>query len=50
MVLVYVDYIFCIHNDASVVIDALASIYFMKQGIMGPPGRYLGANIEKVQT
>ena len=40
----------CIHKDTLVVIDALASIYVMKQGSMGPPDRYLGANIEKLQT
>ena len=39
MVLVYVDDIFCIHKDASVVIDALASIYVMEQGLMEPPDR-----------
>ena len=50
MVLVYVDDILCIHKDTSVVIDDLESIYFMKQGRMGPPNRYLGANIEKMQT
>lgn len=50
MVLVYVDDILCIYKDTSVVIDALASIYVMKEGSMGPPDRYLGANIEKVQT
>ena len=33
-----------------VVIDALKSIYVMKQGSMVPPDCYLGANIKKVQT
>ena len=50
MVLVYVDYIQCIHKDMSVVIDALASIYVMKQGSMGLTDRYLGENNEKLQT
>ena len=50
MVLVYVDDILCIHKDTLVVIDAMASIYIMKQGSMGPPDRYLGVNIKKVQT
>ena len=49
MVLVYVDDILCIHKDTLVVIDALASIYVMKQGRMGPSYRYLGAKIEKLQ-
>jgi hypothetical protein len=39
-----------LHKDTSVVIDALASICVMKEGSMGPPDRYLGANIDKVQT
>ena len=34
----------------SVVIDSLEIIYVMKQGSMGLTDRYLGANIEKVQT
>ena len=50
MVLVYVDYILCIHKDTSVVIYALVIICVMKQGSMVPPYRYLGANIDKVQT
>ena len=32
-----------------VVIDALASIYVIKKGSMGPRERYLVANIDKVQ-
>ena len=50
MALVYIDDILCIHKDMPFVIDALESIYVMKQGSMGPPDGYLGANIEKVQT
>ena len=50
MVLVYVDDILCIYKDTLVVIYALVSIYFMKQGSMGPPDRYLGENVRKVQT
>ena len=50
IVLVYGDDILCTHKDALVVIDALTSIYVMEQGSMGPPERYLGSNIEKVQT
>ena len=49
MVLVYIDDILCIHKDTLVVVNALESIYVMKQGIMGPPYRYLGENIEKAQ-
>ena len=45
MVLVYVDYIFCIQKDMLVVIDALASIYVVKQGSMVPMDRYL---VEKI--
>ena len=37
MVLVYVCDILCIYKDTSVVIDALASNYVMKQESMGPP-------------
>ena len=50
MVLVYIDAILCINKDTSVVIDYMASIYVMKQGSMGPSDRYLGANIENLQT
>ena len=50
IILVYVDDIFYIHKDTSVVVDALASINVMKQGRMGPPDRYLGDNTKKVQT
>ena len=50
MVLVYVDDILCIHKYTSVVIDDLASIYVMEQVNMGLPDRYLGENIDKVQT
>ena len=49
MVLVYVDDILCIHKDTSVIIDALESIYVMREGSMGPSYRYLGAKIERVQ-
>ena len=50
MVLVYVYDILCIQRDTLVVIDALVSIYVMREGSMVPPARYLGANIERVQT
>ena len=50
MVLVYVGDILSIHKDTSVVIDAMESIYVTKQGSIVPPDRYLGENIEKVQT
>ena len=42
MVLVYVDYIFCIHKDTLVVNDAITIIYVIKQGSMGPLTHYLG--------
>ena len=50
MVLVYVDDILCIHKDTSVIIDALESIYVMKQRSMGPLDRYLEANIENMKV
>ena len=50
MVLFYFDDIFFIHKDTLVVIDALVSIYVMKQGSMGTPDCYLGDNIKNVQT
>ena len=50
MLLVYVDDILCFHKDMPVVIYSLASIYALKQGSMGPPDRYLGENIYRVQT
>ena len=49
-VLVYIDDILCIHKDTLVVIDALVSIYIMKEVRMGPPDRYLGSNTKKMQT
>ena len=48
MVLVYVDDILCIYKHMLVVIDALPSIYFMRQGNM--PDRYFGEEIEKMKN
>ena len=50
MLLVYVDDILCIHKYMPVVIDDMPSICVMKQGSMVLSERYLGANIDKVQT
>ena len=45
MALVYIDNIFFIHKDTSVIIDALEIVYVMKQGSMVPPDRYLGEKL-----
>ena len=50
MLSVFVDYILCIYKNPLVVIDDLESIYVIQQGSTGPPDRYLGATINKVQT
>ena len=50
ILLVYVDDILCIYKHTLVVIDALTSIYFMRQGNMVLPDRYFGEEIEKMKN
>ena len=46
--LVYVDDILHISHDPSIDMKKINEIYRLKEGV-GPPDRYLGANVEKVQ-
>ena len=47
--LCYVDDLLHIGFKPKEDMDALNMIYWLKEGF-GPPDRYLGANVEKVQT
>jgi Reverse transcriptase (RNA-dependent DNA polymerase). len=49
MILVYVDNILRLSHEPGVVMDALWRSYELKEGSVGPPTRYLGANVERVQ-
>jgi hypothetical protein len=49
MILVYVDDIMVISHDTAVVMERLSELYRLKPESIGPPNRYLGANLEKVQ-
>ena len=46
--LCYVDYLLHIDFNPKKDMDALNMIYRLKE-VFGPPGRYLGANVDKVQ-
>ena len=48
-VFVYVDDVLHLHHDPDTFMDHLAEVYRIKDGIVGEPDRYLGANIEKLQ-
>ena len=48
-VLVYVDEVLHLHHNPDTFMDHLAEVYRLKDGSVGEPKRYLGANIEKVQ-
>ena len=48
LILVYVDDILHISHDPSIVIDALKRLYELKD--VGPTKKYLGANVEQVQS
>jgi hypothetical protein len=50
MILVYVDDILHISHDTKPAINALMKLYLIRKESMGPPNRYLGANIDKIQT
>jgi hypothetical protein len=51
MILVYVDDILHLLHGPDVAINALRGMYELKEGTssVGPPNRYLGANVERVQ-
>ena len=48
-ILVYVDDLLHIHHEPKKFMDALQKVYRLKDDSLGPPSRYLGANVEKVQ-
>ena len=50
MILVYVDDILHLSHNTNPVINALQASYTLKEGSIGTPKRYLGANIDRVQT
>jgi hypothetical protein len=49
MVLVYVDDLLHLSHQPKVVMDAIGQAYRIKEGSLGPPTRYLGADISKFQ-
>jgi hypothetical protein len=49
MVLVYVDDILHLSHQPKVVMEAIGKVYRIKEGSLGPPTRYLGADISKYQ-
>jgi hypothetical protein len=49
MVLVYVDDTLCVSHEPKVTMEEIAKIYRIKEGSLGPPERYLGADISKYQ-
>jgi hypothetical protein len=49
ILLVYVDDIFFIAFHPKLTMDAIGKLYRLKKGSVGPPERYLGANIKRVQ-
>ena len=48
--LVYVDDILCISHDTKSIMDELAAQYRLKEGSVGPPERYLGADTKFTQA
>ena len=48
-VLVYVDDVIRLHHDPDTFMNRLSEVYRLKDGSVGEPDRYLGANIGKVQ-
>jgi hypothetical protein len=49
MLLVYVDNILFVAFDPKLTMDAIGKLYRLKEGSVGPPEQYLGANIKRVQ-
>ena len=48
-VLVYVDDLLHLNHDQEIFMKELEVVYRLKYGILVPPIRYLGPNVEKVQ-
>jgi hypothetical protein len=49
MLLVYVDDILVVTFDPKLTMDAIGKLYRLKEGLVGPPEQYLGANIKRVE-
>ena len=49
MLLVCVDDILVIAFDPKLTMDAIGKLYRLKEGSVGPPEQYLGANIKRLQ-
>jgi len=49
MLLVYVDDILCISHNPRATMSQIQELYRLKDDLVGPPKRYLGANIAKYQ-
>jgi hypothetical protein len=49
LILIYVDDILHLSHDPDTTINALRGMYELKEGSVGSPKRYLGANVERVQ-
>ena len=45
----YVDDVLHLHPDPETLMNRLAEVYRLNDGIVGEPDIYLGANIEKIQ-
>ena len=48
--LVYVDDILCISHNTKAIMDQMAELYRLKEGNVGPPERYLGADTKITQA
>ena len=48
-ILVYVDDLLHLHHNPEAFMKELQGVYRLKDDSLGPPSRYLGANVEKVQ-
>ena len=48
--LVYVDDLLCVSHDTSSIMLEFSNLYRLKEGSVGPPSRYLGADIAKTYT
>jgi len=49
MLLVYVDDILCVSHEPDCTMSQIKELYRLKDDLVGPPKRYLGANIAKFQ-
>jgi len=48
--MVYVDDLLCVSHDLSSIMNEFAELYCLKEGSVGPPSHYLGADIAKTHT